>query len=62
MTQKWFRTMIAVEFEAESAEEAQKCTDLLIKHIWRTGADSNLPCPESMAIEGETILVGEATA
>lgn len=51
---KYYHVPIKVVMVGEDAADAKRAVEELVQHILKTGADSNLPCPEE-------ITVGEAT-
>ncbi len=50
MSEKYWKVMIEVEMVADSADDAKAATQELVNHVWKTGADSDLPCPWEMKV------------
>ncbi len=59
MTEKYYKVMVAMEFQAESPKDAIACAAEVLTHVWKTGGSSSIACPESMDVVGEPELVAE---
>lgn len=56
---KFYAVPITLEYEADSPEQAVAAAQALIRHVFKTGADANIDCPEQFAVAGKAVLVAE---